>query len=150
MANSGLTMTRPMARGTRAPPSSAAPEITVLVVEDDEDTRSSTAELLRAFGYMVATAANGREAAALVAHGRPPDVILLDLSMPVMSGWEFLLVVRRDRRLAGVPVIIVSGDRVVKKPGGCDLFLAKPVSPAVLLATIQHYVGSDRSRTAVE
>jgi CheY-like chemotaxis protein len=79
----------------------------VLVVEDDDDIRELLAALLMDAGYEVQTASNGLEAlrAALAS---PPDVIVLDLMMPVMNGWEFLRAQGSDPRLARIPVVAVS------------------------------------------
>ena len=79
----------------------------VLVVEDDDDIRSLLAELLEEEGYEVVSAADGRQGLDR-AHERPPDLILLDLMMPVMNGWEFREEQKRDPAIAGVPVVVVS------------------------------------------
>jgi DNA-binding response OmpR family regulator len=82
----------------------------VLIVEDDEDIRVDLAAILRLKGFHVHGAANGREALELMQTGpTPPCVILLDLMMPVMNGWELRAAIKADARLALVPVIIMSG-----------------------------------------
>ncbi len=79
----------------------------VLVVEDDLDLRDLLVEFLASEGYEVSAAADGERALA-EAHARRPDVILLDLMMPVMSGWQFREAQLDDPQLAGVPVVVVS------------------------------------------
>src|SRR4026209_1380362 len=80
----------------------------VLIVEDDQDLREMMAQLLTLEGYEAATVGNGREALEYL-HGRPnPHVILLDLMMPVMDGWEFHRRMEADPTLALVPVIVLS------------------------------------------
>ena len=88
----------------------AAPHIhcPILIVEDDEDLREMMAQLLALEGFKAETAANGREALAYLALGDRPDVILLDLMMPVMDGWEFRRQQVTDPALAAVPVVVLS------------------------------------------
>jgi serine/threonine protein kinase len=81
----------------------------VLVVEDEPDARESMGLALRLEGYDVQTAANGQEALEKLEAGPTPDLILLDLLMPGMNGWEFLERQRRDPALAAVPVVVISG-----------------------------------------
>jgi len=92
------------------------------VVDDDRDNRELLVELLTGEGYLVSSAGDGRLALA-EARALRPDVILLDLMMPVMNGWEFRDAQLRDPRLASVPVVIVSAfedtldvEAVLRKP----------------------------------
>jgi CheY-like chemotaxis protein len=88
----------------------------VLVVEDDEDIRESLAQVLRDEGYAVAAAANGREALAQLRSDEPrPDIILLDLMMPVMDGWQFRVAQQEDPQLAAIPVVILTALSDAKK-----------------------------------
>jgi CheY-like chemotaxis protein len=80
----------------------------VLIVEDDEDLREMMAQLLTLEGFETATASNGREALEYLHRSDRPDVILLDLMMPVMDGWEFRRRQQADPSLAPVPVIVLS------------------------------------------
>jgi CheY-like chemotaxis protein len=80
----------------------------VLIVEDDEDIRADMAAILRLKGYPVEQAANGREALACMRRSLP-SVVLLDLMMPEMNGWELRDHMRADERLRDVPVVVVSG-----------------------------------------
>jgi CheY-like chemotaxis protein len=101
----------------------------VLVVEDERDIREALAEALSYEGYDVVIAANGREALGRLCDGGSlPDVILLDLVMPEMNGWEFRQVQVHDPALAGIPVVVVSAsdpgnarpDRHLPKPFAID------------------------------
>jgi CheY-like chemotaxis protein len=82
----------------------------ILLVEDDEDIRQHLALILERKGYRVASAADGRQALDYLRNAAPPPcVILLDLMMPVMSGWEFREAQRADPRLVSIPVIVLTG-----------------------------------------
>jgi DNA-binding response OmpR family regulator len=120
----------------------AGKECPVLIVEDDADLREMMAQLLTLEGFAAATASNGREALTYLRTNAAPDVILLDLMMPVMDGWEFRREQQRDREMAGVPVIILSA---LDQPRGADLagdaFLKKPLDFDRLLELIRRYCG---------
>ncbi len=115
----------------------------VLVVEDDADVRTMISIMLTIEGYDVSTAENGREALDLLRRGDHPDLILLDLMMPVMNGWQFRAEQVRDPDLARIPAVVISGgDRIVEHSrtlGAAD-YLRKPIDLDVLLATVQRYV----------
>jgi CheY-like chemotaxis protein len=104
----------------------------VLVVEDDRDIRECMADALEMEGYAVSSASHGREALEKLHGGLRPDLILLDLLMPIMSGWEFRQAQLADPLLSGIPVVIVSAsapgsarpDRHLPKPFGIDELLA--------------------------
>ena len=82
----------------------------ILIVEDDPDVAQSVAEVLKASGYGTELAANGREALDHLQHNGLPDLILLDLMMPVMDGWQFREEQRKSPALDAVPVVIVTAD----------------------------------------
>jgi DNA-binding response OmpR family regulator len=81
----------------------------VLIVEDDEDIRADLAAILRIKGFDVSDVANGREALELMVDRGVPCVILLDLMMPVMNGWELRAALKADVRFSTVPVIVMTG-----------------------------------------
>jgi CheY-like chemotaxis protein len=109
----------------------------LLLVEDEDAIRSQLRELLEEEGYLVVEAHNGQEALAAMNDGLEPSMVLLDLMMPVMNGWELLERMRRHKRLAKVPVVVASavadsGDL----PDGVR-FLRKPFCLSALLDTVQ-------------
>lgn len=114
----------------------------VLIVDDQEDARETMAELLEYAGHDVATAANGQEALTYLRGHSRPQLILLDLMMPVMNGWEFRRQQLADTGLADIPVAVVSGaDRVEQKEAafGAVTFFVKPVDIDSLLQTVAGY-----------
>lgn len=100
----------------------------VLLVEDNEDIREMMSLALQLAGARVVCASNGLEALSILKDRRPPDIILLDLMMPVMNGWEFSAELKRDERLQGIPIVVISA---MGEPGAASLrpaeFIAKPV-----------------------
>ena len=113
---------------------------TVLLVEDDLGIRETIAELLSEEGYGVTCAANGAEALAVLAHGGAPAVILLDLMMPVMNGWEFRSAIRNDPRLAHIPVIVLSAGLAADQRSStleAAAFLPKPIEDGKLLDAVE-------------
>lgn len=112
---------------------------TVLIVEDDPMVRGLLAAVVEHGGHRVATAANGKEALEYLEAGHPASVILLDLMMPVMSGWEFREVQKRHSSYESVPLVIVSGlveDADVRKMNAAA-YLRKPVAVPELLSTVK-------------
>lgn len=111
----------------------------VMVVEDDPDIRECVQMILEDEGYEVVTACNGAEAERELDHMAVPCVVLLDLMMPVMSGWEFLEHLKRDGKLDdGLQVIVVSAV-VADVPQGPVKIMHKPVRAEQLIATIRQY-----------
>jgi CheY-like chemotaxis protein len=124
-----------------------------LVVEDDETIRESLSDLLRDEGAELVTAANGREALDSLRASTPPDLILLDLMMPVMDGWEFRIVQRADRMLSGIPLIAMSADRSAKARAiAADAYVGKPLDFEALVASIRTVVteAAEKRRAAVD
>lgn len=114
----------------------------VLVVEDEHDTRLLLRELLESAGYHVVSACNGRDAMAVArAMSPPPSLILLDLRMPIMDGWDFVSELRREPSLAKVPVGVQSGELERTLPEGVSFVLGKPINPEALLALVKHHCG---------
>jgi CheY-like chemotaxis protein len=113
---------------------------TLLVAEDNDRAREALATLLRRRGYTVTPASDGRRALDLLRAGPVPDLILLDMLMPVLDGWHFLQQVKGEPRLAQVPVVVVTGTILTPdwaRDHGCAGFARKPVEPEELLAEIR-------------
>ena len=112
----------------------------VLIVEDDEDLREMMAQMLTIEGFTTATAANGREALDYLHSTRKPHVILLDLMMPVMDGWEFRRQQKADPQIAPVPVIVLSAlDQRRAAPVEAEAFLNKPLDFDRLLELVRDH-----------
>ena len=112
----------------------------VLIVEDDEDLREMMAQLLTLEGFDTATAANGREALDYLHRADKPEVILLDLMMPVMDGWEFRRQQQAEPDLARVPVIVLSAlDPTRAANVDATAFLKKPLDFDRLLDLVRTY-----------
>lgn len=112
----------------------------LLVVEDDDDARKSLAEVLRSAGFVVDEAANGREALdLLLAEGAAePAVLVLDLEMPIMNGWDLIAIVKSYHRLSSIPVVVLSGhdgDEALRH-GAIAAVFRKPHDPDALLDKI--------------
>jgi CheY-like chemotaxis protein len=113
---------------------------TVFIVEDDTDTREMLAKFLELEGFRVAVAANGKQALDSLRQGTPASVILLDLMMPVMDGWEFRKRQVEDPELRDIPTIVVSAagrDRLAQV--SADAYLSKPVDMDELLARVSQF-----------
>ena len=113
---------------------------TVLIVEDDNDTREMLGRFLELEGYKVETAENGKRALERLGSGVGACVILLDLMMPVMDGWQFRQEQIRDASLADIPVIVVSAagrERLEKIHA--DAYLSKPVDLDELLGCVTQF-----------
>jgi CheY-like chemotaxis protein len=115
--------------------STSAQRRCILIVEDDEDIRAAMAELLENEGFEVAVASNGQEGLEVLGQMVQPCLVLLDLMMPVMSGEDFLKVVRRNPNLERMPVIIVTASGKQALPGTQGI-LKKPFEISDLFATV--------------
>lgn len=116
---------------------------TVMLVEDDWDIRQTIREILEAESYLVSCAANGQEALEELRRSVVlPDMILLDLMMPVMNGWQFRAEQRKEAAWAGIPVVALTaaGDAEVRARSiePVDL-VSKPVSLESLLAVVERH-----------
>jgi len=114
----------------------------IMIIEDDESIRDMLGECLTDEGYQVLSARHGQDALAqLRGGGQLPDLILLDLAMPIMNGWEFLEVQRADAWLARIPVVVLSADRSLQSNPvpGSSAALAKPIDVDVLLDLVASY-----------
>ena len=113
---------------------------TVLIVEDDPDTREMLGKFLELEGFHVETAANGQQALDRLHGGVDAAVIVLDLMMPVMDGWQFRRRQIEDARIAKIPTIVVSAagrDRMAQVPA--DAYLAKPIDMDELLNRVAEF-----------
>ena len=113
----------------------------IFVIDDDDDTRSCVVAVLKEEGYRVRSSNNGREALDLLETSEAPDLVLLDLMMPVMSGWEVLHEMARAPRLAALPVVVftaagtsLAGEVALTKP-----VLRKPIDIDLLLEMVGTY-----------
>ena len=111
----------------------------VLVVEDDLAIRESLEQILEFEGYRPISAENGEKAVEILKTGELPCVILLDLMMPVMSGWEFLQVQKTNQTLSSIPVVIVSAAGEKARLATANEFLKKPIDVERLLEVVGHY-----------
>lgn len=112
----------------------------VLVADDDFDNRAIIQEALEAAGYQVTIAVNGVEVLEKV-KSNTPDVLLLDLSMPKLNGWEVARQLRQTSQFANMPIIAFTahalvGDELKAKAAGCDDYISKPCLPKEVVAKI--------------
>jgi len=116
---------------------------TVLVVDDHEDNRRILRDLLRNAGYEVVEATTGEDGVA-TAKARTPDLILMDIQLPGIDGYEATRRIKADDALRRIPLIVVtsyalSGDDTKALAAGADAYVAKPFSPRAILAKIREY-----------
>ena len=113
----------------------------VLIVDDDEVGREALAELVAMDGFVAATAADGVEALEYLRHALPPRLIILDLSMPKMDGWQFRAEQQKDSALAKIPVVVTTA-----RPSDeastfdADAIFLKPLDVHLFLGVISHYL----------
>ena len=113
----------------------------VLVVDDFADNREMYSEYLTYCGYTVIEAKNGKEAIE-AAQEKQPDIIIMDLSLPVMDGWEATRRLKADERTKKIPVVALTGHALAgisegAKKAGCDAFVTKPCLPEDLVREIR-------------
>ena len=116
----------------------------ILVIEDQEDNRKIVRDLLTSVGYELCEATNGEEGVTMAEAWRP-DLILLDIQLPGIDGYEVARRIKGNPALEKTPIIAVtsyalSGDDVKAYAAGCDGYVTKPFSPRALLAKIREYV----------
>ena len=115
----------------------------ILLVDDDIGIRTALAEILEDEGYRVASAANGQEALTYLQQQlHVPCLILLDLMMPIMNGWDFRRVQQQDPQLASIPVVVISADNSISQKAaslGVHSYLAKPINVEHLIATVNQF-----------
>ncbi len=116
----------------------------ILVVEDQEDNRRIMRDLLSSVGYEVIEAVTGEEGVA-AAETHRPDLILMDIQLPGLDGYEATRQIKANPELEHIPIIVVtsyalSGDDVKAFEAGCNAYVSKPFSPRELLAKIREYL----------
>jgi two-component system, cell cycle response regulator DivK len=116
----------------------------ILVVEDQLDNRQILRDLLGNAGYELLEAENGAEALTTVARQRP-DLILMDIQLPVMDGYEATRRLKADPATKSIPIIVVtsyalSGDEAKAREAGCDAYVTKPYSPRQLLGKVREFL----------
>ena len=119
---------------------------TVLIVEDNELNMKLFHDLLEAHGYSTVQTRNGMEAMDLAREHRP-DLILMDIQLPEVSGLEVTKWLKDDEELRSIPVVAVTafamkGDEERIREGGCEAYLSKPISVAKFLETVRHFLGT--------
>lgn len=118
---------------------------TVLIVEDNELNMKLFSDLLDANGYETVQTRNGVEAVELARHHRP-DLILMDIQLPEVSGLQVTQWIKDDDELRHIPIIAITafamkGDEEKIRRGGCEAYLSKPISVVKFLETVRNYLG---------
>jgi CheY-like chemotaxis protein len=118
----------------------------ILVVDDYQDAREMYAEYLQYSGFRVAEARNGNEAVAQ-ARSLKPDLILMDLSLPGMDGWEATRVLKADEETRHIPIVALTGHALAgasegARKAGCDSFVTKPCLPDDLVVEVRRMLDS--------
>jgi len=118
---------------------------TVLIVEDNELNMKLFNDLLEAHGYATVQTRNGMEAIDLARLHRP-DLILMDIQLPEVSGLQVTQWIKNDEELKHIPVIAITafamkGDEEKMRAGGCEAYLSKPISVVKFLETVKNYIG---------
>jgi two-component system cell cycle response regulator DivK len=116
----------------------------ILVIEDQEDNRRIVRDLLTSVGYNLIEAVTGEQGVTL-AETQRPDLILMDIQLPGLDGYEATRRIKANPALRHIPIIVVtsyalSGDEAKAREAGCDGYVAKPFSPRVLLAKIREHL----------
>lgn len=128
---------------------SEGPRATVLIVEDNEDNRIIYRTFLEHHGYVVLEASDGEAGVQSVREHRP-DIVLMDISMPVLDGYEATRILKADPATASIPVVALTAhamaeDRRLAAEAGCDSYLAKPAEPRQVLAEVERMLGEVRA-----
>ena len=123
---------------------------TLLLVEDNEDNRIIYSTVLRHLGYQVIEAQDGLQAVDL-ARSAQPDLILMDISIPRMDGWEATRILRRDPATRAIPIIALtahalSDDRERAAEVGFTAYLAKPIEPRAVVAEVRRWIGDGTAK----
>ncbi len=121
---------------------------TILLVEDNEDNRTVYRTILEHFGYEVIEARNGEDGIRM-AREELPDLILMDISIPVIDGWEATRILKSEEKTSNIPIIALTAhalatDRAKAEEIGCDGYLAKPCEPRRVVAEVEKFIGAGR------
>ncbi|KAA0256618.1 MAG: response regulator [Acidobacteria bacterium] len=121
----------------------------ILIVDDEDDVVGLLQLVFETNGFAARTASNGKAAVAM-AYEDPPDVILLDVMMPEMDGWQVLKVLKGDDRTRHIPVAMLSAraerrDKMIGLQEGAEAYIAKPFSPAEVVREVQSLLGRPAS-----
>ncbi|MDX1509106.1 MAG: response regulator [Woeseiaceae bacterium] len=121
------------------------PLATALLIDDDEDIVYLLRLLLLRDGFIVHTATNGRDAAEFIAKSKPTDLVITDLMLPYVSGFELITKIREHKKWADVPVIVLSGkvterDAIRALEMGANDYVTKPYNPHELSARIRRHL----------
>ncbi len=122
----------------------------ILIVDDMEDNRAIYVQYFRFQGYRVAEGANGREALDQAVRLQP-DLIVMDLSLPIMDGWEATRRLKRDDRTKRIPVVALTGHAMAgqskaAKDAGCDGYVTKPCLPEDLETELRRFLGTGQGK----
>ena len=146
---------KPTTRRIDAPETAPAPDVDatplILVVDDYEDNRDMYSQYLQFAGLRVAEAANGREALSKTAE-LMPDLIVMDLSLPGVDGWQATRLIKKDPKTRDILILALTGHALEgasqgAREAGCDGFLTKPCLPEDLHREIQRMLGAAGSRS---
>jgi two-component system cell cycle response regulator DivK len=125
----------------------------ILIVDDDPRSMKLTFDLLTVFGYQTLTASNGEQAVEM-AQTHKPDLILMDIQLPVMDGLSATRLIKSDSSTNGIPILAatayaMAGDEAKAIAAGCDGYITKPIDIRVLLKTVEKYLAGNSDRQIV-
>jgi DNA-binding response OmpR family regulator len=117
---------------------------TILIVDDEEDVLDLLQLVFETSGFLVKRASTGKSAVSS-AYEEPPDVVLLDVMMPEMDGWQVLRTLKGDERTRRIPVVMLSAraerrDKMIGLQEGAEGYIAKPFSPAEVVREVQSFL----------
>lgn len=143
-------MTKKKAEGRAGEPAGSDKGPLVLIVDDVQDNRMIYVLFLKFSGFRIAEAENGEEALRQ-AEALLPDIIVMDLSLPVMDGWEATRRLKRDPRTKRIPIVVLTGHALPEhaqaaRDAGCDLVITKPCLPDQLLEAIRRILDPPKGR----
>jgi len=126
--------------------------VSILVIEDDPQLLEGLSEILESEGHHVRRARHGLEALGFLRAGQRPRLILLDLMMPIMNGWQFRHEQRMDSEISRIPIVVISGKNDLPAHAQwleADAYVQKPVRPETLLETVGRLLGEAHSEYRV-